>query len=360
MTDLSESIENHIQANWPMLCFLKPNAQRIEFWFSQGRALKNSGEGRQFYIQAFDPQEQSQVWFADDFDRLEIDVNQLDSAYSEVNNDHHNFGPSQQYDAARARHEQLVASGIEAIKNGPMTKVVLSRKQEFYADKVDWLKLIGRLTQVDQNAFRYLLLHPELGLWCGATPEVLVSVQDCNFSTMALAGTRWPKGNQFPEWTLKEYQEHDWVVREILKALEPFATMQQSAVYNHQAGQIQHLRTDISGTLKAAGSALEIASNLHPTPAVCGFPKNKAFEFIQLQEGYSRLLYTGYVGLFDAEKNNADFYVNLRCLHYSANQFHLYVGGGITEDSDASMEWQETQRKMTTMKQVIAPFIQQR
>jgi len=341
-----------------MLCYLMPKAGCIEFWFSQGRPLEKSPGGLQFYVQGFARDQAPSIWSEGSFDKIEISLDDLAKVYESSDGLASGQWLSTESELARNNHHQRIDKAIKAINSGQMTKVVLSRVQEFNASEVDWLRLIWRLTQVDQNAFRYMLSHPNWGVWCGATPEVLLSVKDSDFSTMALAGTRWQSLEQFPSWTQKEYQEHDCVVGEILKTLKPFAQLQKGAPYNHQAGAMQHLRTDITGRLNGAGGAVDIARLLHPTPAVCGFPQSVAYDFIQQNEGYNRLLYTGFLGLFDPERNSADFYVNLRCLAYRSSRFHLYVGGGITRDSRAQNEWQETQRKMTTMGQVIAPFIE--
>ena len=359
MNHLSETIENHIRAKWPMICFVKPNTTLIEFWFSQGRSLEKSTEGLQFFIQGFDPKLPAQIWSSNSFEKIDIDLLELGDYFSESEM---SLGSGSFPDSAEHRqsHEQLIDAGIKAIQDGSISKVVLSRVQEFNTHEVDWLRLFWRLTQVDQNAFRYLLLHPDYGLWSGATPEILISVKNRDFSTMALAGTRWRHEGKFPEWTPKEHEEHQWVVREILQALAPCAKFKQSQITNHRAGALEHLRSDIYGRLDENASVLDLARSLHPTPAVCGFPKNKALRFIQDNEGYERGLYTGYLGLSNPEEKSAEFYVNLRCLRYDHSRFHLYVGGGITKDSIFDHEWQETKRKMTTMGQVIAPFIEQR
>ncbi len=360
MNHLSDRIEHHIGGKWPMLCYLKPQSQHLVFWFSEGRKLQSSAQGLQFYIQSFNPERPAEIWSKSSFDCFDLDLIDLEDQYRAEQVESLGYYSSQESEVNQDSHQGLVSSGISAIRQGLMRKVVLSRTEDFPVQKVDWLRLIWRLIQVDQNAFRYLLLHPDMGLWCGATPEILISVAGGRFSTMALAGTRWPTQNKFPDWTHKEHEEHDWVVQEILQALEPFADLNQGPAYNHQAGSMEHLRTDISGTLSNKSSIIDLARSLHPTPAVCGFPKSSAFEFIQTHEGYDRMLYSGYLGLFNPEENQGDFYVNLRCMRYELSQFQLFVGGGITQESNVHNEWLETQRKMTTMGHVIAPFIEQR
>jgi isochorismate synthase len=73
-----------------------------------------------------------------------------------------------------------------------------------------------------------------------------------------------------------------------------------------------------------------VISVLHPTPAVCGLPKQEAKDFILENEGYDRKYYTGFLGelnkeAFNKETLKSDLYVNLRCMKIKDNQAHLYV-----------------------------------
>ena len=90
---------------------------------------------------------------------------------------------------------------------------------------------------------------------------------------------------------------------------------------------------------------------LHPTPAVAGLPKGEALDFIVDREPLDRSFYGGYFGLKCNEKSR--YYVNLRCMQLFNKSYALYAGGGITKDSEPAAEWQETEAKMDTMKNVI-------
>ena len=97
---------------------------------------------------------------------------------------------------------------------------------------------------------------------------------------------------------------------------------------------------------------------LHPTPAVCGLPRVKANNFILKNENYKRTFYTGFLGelnLKDSESNvqYSQLYVNLRCMEVDENKASIFVGGGITKDSNAEKEWEETVFKTKTMKRVL-------
>ena len=91
---------------------------------------------------------------------------------------------------------------------------------------------------------------------------------------------------------------------------------------------------------------------LHPTPAVCGLPKEIAKAFIDTYEGYNRSFYTGFLGELNRDFAS-DLFVNLRCMQIENNQAHLYMGCGITKDSNPEKEWKESVNKSMTMKRIL-------
>ncbi|MEM6517510.1 MAG: chorismate-binding protein, partial [Bacteroidota bacterium] len=112
---------------------------------------------------------------------------------------------------------------------------------------------------------------------------------------------------------------------------------------------------------------------LHPTPAVCGFPKLDAKQFILENENYNRQYYTGFLGelnfknrrtrntnrrnvensAYGSFRLESDLFVNLRCMQIIKNEAHIYVGGGVTRDSTPEKEWEETTNKAATMMDVL-------
>ena len=126
-----------------------------------------------------------------------------------------------------------------------------------------------------------------------------------------------------------------------------------SKVKTVKAGNILHLMTKISGTLKHDPNSLKkIVRTLHPTPAICGLPRDSAKNFILKNEHYNRAFYTGYLGEFNI-KYKSDLYVNLRCMQIKGKEAIIYVGGGITKDSIPKSEWEETVNKSKTIKNVL-------
>ncbi|SFW58592.1 isochorismate synthase [Sinomicrobium oceani] len=268
---------------------------------------------------------------------------------------------------ARELHLQLVRKGVEAIRHGKLKKVVLSRTEEIRIDGEKPIAVFRRLLEHYPDAFCYIWYHPVTGLWLGATPETLLHIKGCVLHTMALAGTQKFRGTTKVDWGEKEKQEQQVVTDAIVDSLRfRVNSLKISAAETHRAGNLLHIKTDIQASLIDGYKKENIASllnSLHPTPAVCGFPKEEAKRFILENEGYDRSFYSGFLGELhtaivpatEGASDNTDsaLYVNLRCMQLGAHTASLYIGGGITRDSDPKSEWEETCHKAQTMKKIL-------
>lgn len=273
-------------------------------------------------------------------------------------------------------HENLVQMGIDRIKKGEFEKVVLSRSEKVEVLDADPVRVFKSLLKKYERAMVYLWYHPGTGFWMGATPETLLKVERTKFKTMALAGTQLFQGNAEVKWEKKEIEEQLFVTDFILESLEKLPSVTNlnvSKPYTARAGNLLHICTDISGFLKQSDNLKELIEILHPTPAVCGLPKQKAFQFIQENEAHDREYYSGYLGELNMKKEQkrssnkrnqenqqfssisrqSELFVNLRCMKMKDGEARIFVGGGITKDSNAADEWMETVNKSQTMKAVL-------
>lgn len=280
----------------------------------------------------------------------------------------------------KERHIDLVQKGIDAINEGQFKKVVLSRKEVLQTGPQDAIKLFKRLLRKYPAAYVYLFHHPLVGTWLGATPEVLLQVERNRFKTMALAGTQKYKGSTDVEWEEKEKDEQQIVTDTILESLKGSCrNIETTGPYTARAGGLLHLRTDITGEVisgnseSGEGNLKSLISAIHPTPAICGLPKQAAKEFILENEKYDREFYSGFLGEVNMkhevkrssnrrnQENQAyashipktSLYVNLRCMKINKDTIDLFVGGGITKESVPIAEWEETLNKAGTMKAVL-------
>ena len=261
--------------------------------------------------------------------------------------------------STKANFEKIVAKAIAAIGNGEFGKVVLSRKELQKVDGSKFFEIFLRALKTYPNAFCYCFFHPESGIWVGATPEKLLKVTGNYFSTMALAGTqKIEKSTSELIWETKEQEEQAFVTDFIVNGIEGAVDdLKVSKPYTAQAGTIAHIKTDISGILKEVGDIEYLVKVLHPTPAVCGMPKDNASHFINNNEGYSREFYSGFLGELNIPNKKGeiqtDFFVNLRCMKVEQEQARIFMGCGITKDSIPEKEYYETVNKSQTMKKIL-------
>ena len=154
-------------------------------------------------------------------------------------------------------------------------------------------------------------------------------------------------------WATKEIEEQQFVTDYIVaKVKDKVTQLIISDAKTVKAGNLAHLKSFISGELTPDFQANDLIKALHPTPAVCGLPKEKAIDFILKNEGYSRKYYAGFLGEYNKD-NQTDLFVNLRCLEVENDVVNIYVGCGITKDSNPEKEFIETENKSMTMRNVL-------
>jgi len=291
-----------------------------------------------------------------------FDYNEIE----EINNTSH-------HQHQKERYQELVRKTIEEIKANVFKKVVISREERINLKDKNIITIFLKLLSSYKNALVYCFYHPKVGIWLGATPETFLSINGRQFKTMSLAGTKTI--GDVKKWGEKELEEQQLVTDYITHAVGGLIrNIQVSDVETSRAGDLLHLKTTLSGILNFESSDLKILLNkLHPTPAVCGLPKEASKTFILENEGYNREYYTGFIGELNYKstksrnsnsrnvennaytriKNTSNLYVNLRCMQIKGDDAIIYVGGGITKDSIPEKEWEETINKSHTMKKVL-------
>ena len=239
---------------------------------------------------------------------------------------------------------------ISLCLNKSVNKIILSRIIKEKNSHENIYTVFQELCAKYNHSFNYLLSHPSLGMWMGASPEELITGNSTTFySTTALAGSK--KWSNNVNWGNKEIEEQQYVKKYIEKKLlkltsESFCDTDLITV---KAGNIAHLKSTFK--FKTNQPLIKLANAIHPTPAVSGYPVTKAMQNIANYETHSRSLYCGYIG--EISNKSAKLFVNLRCLQIKKNNFFIYVGGGLTNLSVAIDEWEETQIKSQTLLSII-------
>ena len=237
---------------------------------------------------------------------------------------------------------QKLEKAIEIIKQNNLPKLVISRPIAKEISSINLEETYQLLCKKYPNTLCYLLISDE-EIWIGATPEILgkFNKKTHEFFTMSLAGTL-PLDEEWSEKEIEEQKPVTHYISEILKKYVTLSEVEESETYNHISGNIKHLRTDF--TAKIEDNRLEeLIEELHPTPAICGIPKEFCKEKIIEIEQYNREFYAGYIKIETEEE--IYYFVNLRCAKIYKNQVIAFAGGGITELSSPEKEWRETELK---------------
>lgn len=243
-----------------------------------------------------------------------------------------------------------VKEAIGVIKEGKLKKVVLSRVQYIEEVSKSPIAAFVELCGMFGPAFLSLVYIPGKAMWLTVSPELLISSNREGIKTAAVAGTKKLTGS----WTEKEINEQKLVTDYIKKIIEKHGSeIKVSAPSDIIAGSVVHLKTSFSARLDSG--FWDLVMELHPTPAVCGIPKNDALKFIAKTELHSRKYYSGFLGPYHID-GETHFFVNLRCAELMPGKANLYVGGGITADSAPAAEWDETAMKANTLLPVLEPI----
>lgn len=249
--------------------------------------------------------------------------------------------------------------GIVAGLAGHRKKVVISRVKRVDASAREPFEVAADYFARFPQTFRALYHLPGMGLWIVATPERLLShcAGSSTFETMALAGTR--AACSAAEWDRKNVMEHSLVTDHITDVLSRHGLHCTVGPAEELGfGSIEHLCHRIVAT--GSASPLELALELSPTPALCGWPVDEAWFTIAATERHSRGCYGSFIGT--ASPSGMDLMVNLRCCMAAPSasgegfDYALFGGGGINALSVPEDEWNEAEAKMKPLLEKIHDF----
>ncbi len=255
-------------------------------------------------------------------------------------------------------YEAAVDGARERIASQQIAKIVLAREIQVHGPQpFDPGALFGVLREAFSSCFVLCVGRGDATL-LAASPELLLRREGQRLSTLALAGSSRRSADPAVDAHLGERllrsesyrEEHGIVVRQIERALQPHSVWVAAAREPTLAriANIQHLATPIRAQLASPIDAIELASLLHPTPAVGGAPSEPALQLIPALEEIDRGWYTGPVGWTDVT-GDGEFCVALRCALLRGRVAHCYAGNGIVKDSDPAAELAETEVKLSAL-----------
>lgn len=252
----------------------------------------------------------------------------------------------------RTRYAEAFRKAHESLQRGKVEKVVLSRRLNLrWQDEAlrSPKHLFFKACQDNPNCFVTLWKTEQTGCWLVASPEPLLEKSNHTWGSVALAGTMPHSEDSESKWSVKNVAEQAIVADFIREQLAACADhIEQSPTFSLVTGKLQHICTRFRFTLSSPSAMFNLLKRLHPTPAVCGMPREAALRVIEEAESQPRRYYAGFSGPLNLH-GETRLYVSLRCMEFSSNTATLYAGGGIMPESCEEEEWEETCRKMQPM-----------
>lgn len=260
---------------------------------------------------------------------------------------------------AAEEYSAAVAAAVERMRAGEFDKVVLARTLELTSARdLDLPAMLSRLARRDPDGYTFAVPSGPGRTLLGASPELLVARRGDRLVANPLAGSA-PRSSDLAEDVRraaalldspKDLHEHAVVVDAIREALAPFCVRldvpERPTLVRTAA--MWHLSTTLTGELRDPSStALDLASALHPTPAVCGTPTEVARQVIADSEPFDRGAYTGMVGWQNAD-GDGDWVVTIRCAEAEDRTLRLFAGAGVVAESSPAAETAETGAKFRT------------
>lgn len=248
-----------------------------------------------------------------------------------------------------------VAEARERLRDGAARKVVLARAVTVVADRP---LCRGPVLRRLRAAYPSCMLFASEG-FVGASPELLVARSGDRVRSHPMAGTAPRSADPSTDARLaanllasaKDRAEHRFTIDMVHDTLLPWCSyLDEEAEPSVVAmANVQHLATLVEGRLSSPpASVVELLTALHPTPAVCGSPRDAALGLIDELEALDRGRYAGPVGWVDHRGNGA-WAVGIRCAEIDGARARLFAGVGVVADSDPEAELAETRAKLQAL-----------
>lgn len=260
-----------------------------------------------------------------------------------------------------ARHtwEDAVRTCLAAIREGSVSKAVLARILDIELERrLDPVDIVMHLWHANRGSHVFLFEPEPHTALVGAAPETVATLRDGVFHATAVAGSiRRGSGPREQAELAAKLLASDKDRAEQRIALDDMiarlATLGQQIRADPQPhvlalARIQHLETEIRASVPGGVGVLDLLRILHPTPAVCGLPRDAALDVLAAGEPFERGWYAGPVGWFDPDGNGV-FAPALRSGVARGSSWRLFAGAGIVDGSVPASEWDETGIKFEPM-----------
>lgn len=254
--------------------------------------------------------------------------------------------------------KSIVISALDSIAKDEFSKIVIANATDVISPvPFRMINSLNNLRSRHPDCYIFSTSNGQGKNFIGASPERLVSIQNQQLVTDALAGSA-PRGKNTTEdvklanlllKSRKEKREHQAVSEFLIQRLKQMGLKPyQLPLQLLQLSNIQHLWTPVYAHLPKDIHPLKIVAQLHPTPAVAGVPSEIACDRIRHYENFNRSLYASPLGWIDS-RGNCEFIVGIRSALIEANHARLYAGAGIVSGSNPDKEFVEIQLKLQSL-----------
>tara|TARA_B100000963_G_scaffold137364_1_gene119544 strand:- start:2657 stop:4045 length:1389 start_codon:yes stop_codon:yes gene_type:complete len=246
---------------------------------------------------------------------------------------------------------QKISKAINLINNGYIDKLVIaSRLIIKIKEKLNLISILKKLKINQPNSCRYVWKRGKRNIIFGASPEKLFSYNQKTLTLEAIAGTA-ENGNDLAISLKndKNLREHNFVINYLIESLKflKIDQFRKEKLKLKKFGNIVHLYTEINADIENI-CPFVLLDILHPSPAVCGYPKEKALQYIDIIENFDRGNYASPFGWVDFN-GNADFRVALRGAKIINQDIEFIAGSGLVSGSVCSKEIAEIKLKFNSI-----------
>ena len=250
--------------------------------------------------------------------------------------------------------KQAVARAKQYIVDGDIMQVVLAQRMSkpFAATP---LALYRALRTLNPSPYMFYFYFEDFHV-VGASPEILVRLEDGTVTLRPIAGTR-RRGKTVEEDEAlaaelladeKERAEHlmllDLGRNDVGRVAQTGSVRVTEQFVIERYSHVMHIVSSVEGKLKPELDALAVLRATFPAGTVSGAPKVRAMEIIDELEPVKRGIYAGAVGYLGFH-GDMDLAIAIRTAVVKDGRIHVQAGAGIVADSDPASEWQETQNK---------------
>ncbi|MCU0495855.1 MAG: anthranilate synthase component I [Anaerolineae bacterium] len=260
-----------------------------------------------------------------------------------------------QSNMTQTEYEDKVRQAKEYIAAGDAFQIVLSQRFS-RRTTADALSIYRALRVLNPSPYMFFLNFGDDFTLMGASPEMLVRLEDGIASTRPIAGTRKRGINEAEDRALaedllndpKERAEHVMLVdlgrNDIGRVSEYGSVKVTDLMIVERYSHVMHIVSQVQGKIRPGMSAFDLLRATFPAGTLSGAPKVRAMEIIEELEGVRRSTYGGAVGYFSFD-GSMDMCITIRSMVMQGDRVYLQAGAGIVADSDPTREYEESINK---------------